>query len=36
MTVRSGQNHTVTGENAMLLKVRTRDTQSLEYLLASH
>ena len=25
--------HTVTGESAMLLKVRTRDTQSLEYLL---
>jgi Lrp/AsnC family leucine-responsive transcriptional regulator len=26
--------HTVTGESAMLLKVRTRDTQSLEQLLA--
>jgi DNA-binding Lrp family transcriptional regulator len=25
--------HTVTGESAMLLKVRTRDTQSLEQLL---
>ena len=25
--------HTVTGESAMLRKVRTRDTQSLEYLL---